>query len=143
MGSPAGGERHYRYHAFQGCLAPTGAAHWRWKRSTVVPTAPQVGADIVRGRLMRRGRRDVIRGLASALIVASFAGPGSSRVNAAPAAWQPAADWYPAGLTGRIAELFTPASGAVYAVQRRIGAREIVPTDGVQGDEGLWWSTNG
>jgi photosystem II stability/assembly factor-like uncharacterized protein len=92
---------------------------------------------------MRRGRRDVIRGLASALIVASFAGPGSSRVNAAPAAWQPAADWYSAGLTGRVTDMFTPASGAVYAVQRRAGAREIVPTDGVQGDEGLWWSTDG
>ena len=61
-------------------------------------------------------------------------------VKAAPSAWEPALEWEPIGLTGRVTELFTPSSGAFFAVQRRLGSREIAPTSGIQGDEGFWRS---
>jgi photosystem II stability/assembly factor-like uncharacterized protein len=89
---------------------------------------------------MHHGGMGVIRALVAALLVAVVASSGSPHAEAAPAAWQPAPDWEPTALAGRVTELFTPASGAFYAVQRRVGAQEISPSDGVYRNEGLWRS---
>jgi hypothetical protein len=82
----------------------------------------------------------LVKVLVAVMLVGVVAGAGSLHVEAAPAAWEPALEWEATGLTGRVAELFTPESGAFFAVQRRLGAREIAPTDGVQGSEGFWRS---
>lgn len=86
---------------------------------------------------MGRGRVGVVRALVALVLLTVVVGVGGVR---AEAAWEPALEWEATGLTGRVTELFTPSSGAFFAVQQRLGAREIAPGGGDRADEGLWRS---
>ncbi len=73
---------------------------------------------------MHRQVRGVIAALIAPVLLAVVVA-SSSPAEAAPAAYEPASDWYPTGLTERVTALFTPAGGAVYALQTSPD-----PTDG-------------